>query len=297
MRKGRLFLISVLCLCVLIVIYTIWDNNRIKVVEKDIEIKGLPREFEGFKILQISDLHEKTFGEKQENLIRKVNSINYDVITLTGDLLGSPDSGNYSPVYDLLDGINHKKHMLFVPGNTDPIPYVVNSDQTISKNPFLKGMEDRGVTLLDHVYPFNRENTSIYFVNFDLSYLKSSNLLDNLEKDDLLVALNHYPVVDKRIEQLHADPYLYNSEYDLILAGHYHGGQIRLPLFGALFVPEAWYERNGLFPPQDRVKGLWQYINTKQYVSAGLGSSHAIPFLAFRFLNTPEINVLTLKRK
>ncbi|HZH60564.1 MAG TPA: metallophosphoesterase, partial [Metabacillus sp.] len=171
MGKGRLLLISLLGLCVLIVICTIWDNYRIKVVEQEIEIENLPQEFEGFKILQISDLHEKTFGYKQERLIRRINSINYDIIALTGDLLGNADSQNYSPTYDLLDGINNKEHILFVPGNTDPMPYVVNSDQSISKNPFLLGMEGRGVQLLDSVYTVDKKNASINFVKFDLSNL------------------------------------------------------------------------------------------------------------------------------
>jgi len=297
MGKGRLLQFSLLGLCVLIVIFTIWDNNRIKVIEQEIEIEDLPQEFEGFKILQISDLHEKTFGYKQERLIKKINSINYDVIALTGDLLGNVDSENYSPAYDLLEGINNKEHMLFVPGNTDPNPYVVNSDRSISKNPFILGMEGRGVQLLDSVYTVDKKNASINFVNFDLSKLEPTSKLDNLEKNDLLVILNHYPIVDKRIEQINADSHFSFREYDLIIAGHYHGGQIRFPFVGALFIPEPFYSNNGLFPPQDRVKGLWEYNGIKQYVSAGLGSSNAIPFLKFRFLNPPEINLLILTKK
>jgi len=297
MGKGRLFLIFVLGLCFLIFIYTFWDNNRIKIVEQVIKIDDLPRELENFKILQISDLHEKTFGSKQETLIRKINSINYDVIALTGDLLSHSDSENYSPNYDLLDGIKNKEHILFVPGNTDPIPYVVHPDKSISKNTFLLGMEDRGVHLLDSVYTIDKSNTSIYFGNFDISIADTTSQLAKVEKGDLFVILNHYPIVDKRIDQLKQDPHSYFSKNDLIIAGHYHGGQIRVPFVGALFIPEPYYANNGLFPPQDRVKGLWEYNGTKQYVSAGLGSSNAIPFLKFRFLNTPEINVLTLRKK
>ena len=86
------------------------------------------------------------------------------------------------------------------------------------------------------------------------------------------------------------------KEYDLIVVGHYHGGQMRLPLLRALFVPKPWYERKGFSPPQDRVNGLWEFKQIKQYVSIGLGSSNAIPFLKFRLFNPPEMNVLTLKR-
>lgn len=97
------------------VIYTIWDNNRVAILEEDILVEDLPNELEGFKILQISDLHEKEFGQNQENLIKKINSINYDILALTGDYLKDQESTNYSATYKILDGIYNKEHVLFVP--------------------------------------------------------------------------------------------------------------------------------------------------------------------------------------
>ncbi|MGQ4665905.1 metallophosphoesterase [Metabacillus halosaccharovorans] len=280
----------------IIVIYTIWDNTRVTIVEEDILVEDLPIELEGFMVLQITDLHEKEFGDNQQKLINKINSIQYDVLALTGDYLKSKESENYAATYKILDGIHNKEHVLYVPGNTDPDPYIIKK-KTVSKNPFLLGLEKRGVKLLESDFKINNKGASVQFVNFELSIdpLKQSSLPTE-NKANVLIALSHYPVVDARLDQLMNNPTISLRKFDLILAGHYHGGQIRLPFVGALFVPEAWYERSGLFPPQDRVKGLWQYKNTKQYVSAGLGSSNAIPFLTFRFLNTPEINVLTLKR-
>jgi len=305
----------------MIVIYTIWDNNRVIIVEEDILIDDLPVELEGFKILQITDLHEKEFGENQHHLIDRINSIQYDVIALTGDFLKNQESMNFSATYHLLDGIHNKEHVIFVPGNTDPSPYTIENN-TSSKNPFLLGLEERGVKLLESVYTINRSGAAVQFINFELSILNPSvrsaistdkeeairvkhknelleemTSLNEVSNSNVLIALNHYPVVDARIDQIMNNSHQIFRDYDLILAGHYHGGQIRLPFIGALFVPESWYERGGLFPPQDRVKGIWQYKQTKQYVSTGLGSSNAIPFLKFRFMNTPEINLLTLKRK
>lgn len=118
-----------------------------------------------------------------------------------------------------------------------------------------------------------------------------------LGSDEIVIALNHYPIADERIDYIKKDPATEWVDLDLIIAGHYHGGQIRVPFLGALFVPEPWYEPHSFFPPQDRVKGLWEYAETKQYVSAGLGTSDAIPFLKFRLFNPPEINVMTLKEK
>ena len=82
----------------------------------------------------------------------------------------------------------------------------------------------------------------------------------------------------------------------MVLAGHYHAGQWRIPFYGALFVPDA-FSGLYLFPNQDEVKGLITWGDTNQYVSAGLGASSSCKFLQFRLFNTPEINLLTLKSK
>jgi predicted MPP superfamily phosphohydrolase len=326
--RGGKKVTVVLFLFVVLVLYIIWDNNRILVAEQEIAIEDLPKNLEGFTILQVTDLHEREFGKSQRRLIEAVNSINYDAIVFTGDMLDSSKSNNYHSFYDLIEGIENKSHALYVPGNSDPKNYIVQYEKPFEKDKFVVGMEQRGVTLLESIHTVFNAEASVHFVEFELAvqdaekniksidhklpdmrnpardyYTHQQQLskdilaLTEVEKHDVIIALNHYPIVDKRIDNLQEDPKYIFRNFDLIIAGHYHGGQIRLPFLGALFVPEPWYERNGLFPPQDRVKGLWEYKGTKQYVSTGLGSSDAIPFFKFRFLNPPEINVLTLKKK
>ncbi|MBO1512381.1 metallophosphoesterase [Metabacillus bambusae] len=321
-KAGGRVLLSIVLMIVVLFIYTLWDNNRIKVVNQEILIENLPDDLDGFKIVQITDLHEKEFGENQGRLIKKINSIDYDSIVFTGDMLISGSSHNYQPFYSLIDGIHNKDHALYVPGNSDPSNYVVDGKKHLKKHEFIEGMEARGVKLLESIYTVEEGSSNIQIIDFELSTLdpqkraaipteaKSSlyeqhqnqllaemSMLDSAIDTDVIIALNHYPVVDAKIDQLKSDPNRKFRDYDLIMAGHYHGGQIRLPFIGALFVPEPYYERSGLFPPQNRVKGLWEYKKTKQYVSAGLGSSKTVSFLKFRLFNTPEINVLTLKKK
>jgi len=106
--------------------------------------------------------------------------------------------------------------------------------------------------------------------------------------------LNHYPFPTNLTDsQIEAHQHL---DYDLILAGHYHGGQIRLPFIGALYIPS--YDRENknsdLFPDQNDVKGLSYFGETPQYISTGLRSSNVVPLLNFRLFNTPEINLITL---
>lgn len=90
--SGILFIIVLILL-----IYTIIDNNRVNFVEQDIVIEHLSEDLEGFTILQITDLHEKEFGKDQSRLIKRVNSTSYDAIVFTGDMLDSKKSKNYGP--------------------------------------------------------------------------------------------------------------------------------------------------------------------------------------------------------
>lgn len=318
------FMASLLAIFISFIVYTYWDNNRIKIVEQEVLIDQLPSDLEGFTIVQISDLHEKEFGKNQRRLIKKLNKIDYDVFVLTGDILDSMDSTNYESIYTVLEEMINKENVFFVPGNSDPPSYELVP--SFGKSEFIRGMEERGAQLLESFESINSGDAIINFVNFELSIIENPEQIgringifrpfhaqeeayqiyqkdvweemqvtDILNSPDVLIALNHYPVVDVRFDYIEKDPATKLVDFDLIIAGHYHGGQIRLPFVGALFVPEAWYEPNSYFPPQDRVKGLWEYNGIKQYVSAGLGSSADISYLKFRLFNPPEINVLTLK--
>ncbi|MEW9052640.1 MAG: metallophosphoesterase [Neobacillus sp.] len=319
--KYRNWTVSLVTLLVLIN-YTFYDNNQIKLTKQVVEIDQLSKDLDGFTILQITDLHEKEFGKKQTKLVNKINSIHYDAIVFTGDMLKNNTSNNFDPFYDLLEGIDNKEIALFVPGNTDP-EMGIKSENPLIKSDFITGMELRGVKFLESLVTIENSNSKLHFVDFEFSLKDKEETLrklkeksmdessqivsyqeqlfeeisthEQIEKSDVLIGLTHYPVVDQRIDYLIADSTNHFLNYDLLIAGHYHGGQFRIPFIGALFIPEGWYPRDGLFPPQDRVKGLWKYRNIKQYVSTGLGSSDAIPFLKFRLFNTPEINLLTLK--
>ena len=84
----------------------------------------------------------------------------------------------------------------------------------------------------------------------------------------------------------------HNLDFDLVIAGHYHGGQVRVPFYGAPFIPvmtSSFYD--GFFPDQNYVSGLAAGNSIQQYISRGLGASN----IPFRLFNTPEINLLTLK--
>lgn len=319
---GRLLLTLQI---IIIIVYIIWDHHRIIIASQEIEIEDLPDEVNGLRILQITDLHERVFGEDQKRLLKIINALSYDVLVFTGDMMNAPESTNYQSFFTLLEGIHNKDHIIYIPGNTDPPNYDVSP--SFEKSDYIGELEKRGATLLESIYTVEKEGKSVHFVNFELAIIKNPEEIGNINgsfktfhasdddyqayqkklweemrthralfhRNDPIIALNHYPVPDLRIDYIDTDPNTVWHDFDLIIAGHYHGGQIRIPLYGALFIPDPWYEPTSFFPPRDRVKGLWEYKQTKQYVSTGLGSSNAISFLNFRLFNPPEINLLILK--
>jgi len=328
--KKRLvltILVILLITCIVVtVIYTIIDNRRFVVVEEIIPIRQLPDSFDGFKILQISDLHGSYFGDKQVDIVEAINALDYDMIAFTGDMANEKSKVNpeqsVRAILDLIDGIINKDVMFWVDGNWGPFTMSTICEIFSGKlSPFGKTLQERGVILLTQPVPITRGEEQIWItpvlskssLNCYQEKLDSQSMginsieqkaLDNAiaayeqinDNGEVKLVLNHYPfptnLTDTEIEARQL------LDYDLILAGHYHGGQIRLPLIGALYIPSYTTENNnrGLFPDQKDVKGLSYFGATPQYISAGLGSSNVIPFLDFRLFNTPEINLITLTR-
>lgn len=123
------------------------------------------------------------------------------------------------------------------------------------------------------------------------------NAIDSIDEDDFLLTLSHEVPSDKAIYAMasHEDTtekYLPTPE--LILAGHYCGGVWRLPILGAFYVPDNMMARNGWFPNQSDVRGLSTIGESQIFITGGLSTNSQTPFMSFRFLNQPELSVLTL---
>ena len=116
-KSFKWLAITILSVILIIVIYNVFDNNRIKVVEQEVKVVDLPEEFEGFKILQIADLHGKTFGKDQKRLLKLMNSIDYDMIAICGDMMDRHTEDN-EPFFDILNGLDNKEN-IFCPEKKD----------------------------------------------------------------------------------------------------------------------------------------------------------------------------------
>lgn len=294
----------------LALIYNLYDNNRFIVKEESVYIENLPAAFEGFTILQISDLHGKVFGRDHRNLTARINTMDYDMIAFTGDM--ETFTRSFELFYALLDRIDNQDHMIYVNGNVD-LAY-----NSLLGNVKATGrrLEEHGCTLLNRPYPIVRGGATLWLINdmarhfnfalpYDIGsshgdeerqvYSEYITKLTEISAQNKIgqantVMITHYPYSPTDLEAAASRSPIF--KYDLIIAGHYHGGQIRIPFYGAIYVPVYRDSEASWFPEQKYVSGLVEYDGIQQYVSRGLGTSRMFPL---RLFNTPEINVITLR--
>lgn len=246
--------------------YLYLERYTIQVKRYVIHLKNLPRGFEGFTILQLSDLHSKQFGQNQENLIRVINQQKYDMVALTGDFINKfkPD---FKPAIDLINQLSNVP-IYFVPGNHEW------RTGFKAKEPLIAS----GVCILDNKAEKQiRNEQHIWIVGVDDPHLGKARLTAALEKADdsaPKILLAHSPNIY---------PEAIEKKIDLVLSGHTHGGQVRLPFIGAAIAPGQ-----GLFPQWDY--GLYKKGLTTMIISGGLGESD----LPIRFNIKPEIVLVTL---
>jgi predicted MPP superfamily phosphohydrolase len=246
--------------------YLFFEVHSVVVKRYKITIKNLPSAFNGFTILHLTDLHSKEYGNNQQDIIGLINRENYDAVAVTGDLVdaGKPTT---DPAIKLLSRLK-KKPIYFVPGNHDWWSNLI----------IIKPLLDMGVRVLQNTHEkLTIDGQHVWIVGVDDPYL---------EKDMIETALKGIGDAAPKLLLAHA-PNIYPSaigeKIDLVMVGHTHGGQVRLPLVGGLIVPGQ-----GLFPKWDY--GLYNSESTSMIINGGLGES----VLPLRFYNRPEIVLITL---
>lgn len=273
----------ILCICILamlLIIFLWWSNSSIKTNEIYISSEKIPEELHGFTIIQISDLHNKEFGDNQKTLIKEVKNASPDIIAITGDFIDSRHT-------DL------KKSMEFIIAAVKiaPVYYVTgNHESRVSQYKELKEqMLKEGVKVLeDEGTIIKHAGASIRILgindlqfrtgnNQDERIEETNNILKDIAKEssEFTILLSHRPEI--------FDVYIENN-IDLVLSGHAHGGQIRLPFVGGLLAPNQ-----GIFPKYS--EGVYEDKNTKMVVSRGLGNS----IFPLRVNNRPELVVIRLQ--
>ncbi|WP_046178412.1 metallophosphoesterase [Domibacillus tundrae] len=269
-RKKRV-LIFVLFLLLLIP-FSYVQNNILTVTEIQVESREIPLGFDGYRIVQLSDLHSKLFGDNQQVLVEKVKAQRPDVIFFTGDLIDLR-RGNEQAGYKLMEEMVKIAPVYFVTGNHE---WQVFTEKE-------KRLQKMSVNVLrNERVNLQREGDTIHLIGIDDPLIteteealkKSAQTGEKLDRYTIL--LSHRP-------ELFYD--YVEAGMDLTFTGHAHGGQIRIPFVGGLFAPGQ-----GFFPKY--TASAHTRGSSTMIVNRGLGNSMAPQ----RIFNRPEIVVTELKK-
>lgn len=276
MKRKLIFLIL---LIVGICIFLYANNKWLQTTSYTIQSNRIPKAFDQLKIVQLSDLHDATFGEKQIKLVNKVKNLKPDLIFLTGDLVDS-NRYNLENSLDLVEQLVSLADVYYVTGNHE-----IAVNQVADIETALVTLGVNVLTNKSEIIERNGDKISIVGINDPLmkglgnTETSIANFIDEAVE---IVPENTYKLLlSHRPEAF--DMYV-KKEIDLVFTGHAHGGQFRLPGIGGLVAPGQ-----GWFPTY--TAGSYERGITTMLVNRGLGNS-VVPI---RILNRPEIVVITLK--
>lgn len=221
--------------------------------------------------MHISDLHNAEFGDGQKDLIDKIEAQDADIIVITGDMIDSRRT-DVDKAVELITGLGNKIPVYYVTGN--------HESRVREYNELESKLIENGVTVLKNESVKIEKDSS--FINIigvdDPSFGMSANdifhTVSELKTDGYDVLLSHRPELFETYCE---------SGAELVLCGHAHGGQVRIPFAGGLVAPNQ-----GLFP--EYTAGSYKSGSTEMIVSRGLGNS----IIPLRVNNPPELVVITL---
>jgi len=266
--SGVLFLI-------IFAVYSLFKEPfDIRLERKIISLEKLPENFEGLKIIQISDLHSKKFGRKEKRILEIIGQQKADFIFITGDINEARQKKIDSNIkfWEKLGKIN-SGCVYAVFGNH------LYEDKKIEPIIIRDILEKSGIQVLDNEnIKLEREGQYIWLLGVNDPHTNHHNLLKALQGVDnssIRILLSHSPEI---VDDFRA------GDADLILTGHTHGGQVKIPGVRAFWSPTKYHGKyaRGLF----KVKGVYVYVNR------GIGTKK----LPIRFNSRPEITLFTLKK-
>lgn len=254
-----------------VAVWLIWANTAIEVNEWQIESTRIPEALDGFRIAQVSDLHNAEFGVENERLVKLLRESEPDIIVITGDMIDSRNT-DLDVALEFAEEAVQIAPCFCVNGN--------HESRIIAWDALRQGLVDAGVTVLeDEKVTLERAGAAVTIIGLsDPDFRKP--FADDLREltapeEGYTILLSHRP----ESFGLYAA-----CGVDLVFSGHAHGGQVRIPLVGGLIAPHQ-----GFFPEYD--SGLYREGDTVMLVSRGLGNS----IVPLRVNNRPEIVVAVLE--
>jgi uncharacterized protein len=243
------------------------NAERIQIRHHDISLPGLPAAFDGFTILHLSDLHIDMNQGAMRRLIELLPELSYDLCVLTGDYRGK----TFGPFAATIEGMARLRTHI-----AGPVYGVLGNHDTIRMVPAL---EEMGIHILvNEAEPLLRDGQRLHLAGIDDAHYYR---VDNIEKaaaqipdGEFSILLSHTPEIYR--QAAHAD-------FDLLLSGHTHGGQICLPGAIPITLDSTLPRRMG--------SGSWRYGQMVGYTSVGVGSC----IVTVRINCLPEITLHHLR--
>ena len=282
LKKNRKpILLLVIILLIFLILITYWGNTTVGVTQYTIVSDKIPADFNSYKIIQLSDLHDAKFGDNHAELVEKVTMNKPDVIFITGDFI---DSNRYNLEQSLLliEELQGLAPMYYVTGNHE---IATNDTERIKES--LRDLDVRVLSDEAEIVTSSGDNAIaiggiedplISSLDDDVAVKASmSRAFEYIPDDMFKLLLSHRP------EQF--DVYAERG-IDVIFSGHAHGGQFRLPGLGGLLAPgQGWFPKY--------TSGVHDNGDSQMIVSRGLGNS----IIPIRFFNRPEIVFVKLQKE
>lgn len=281
--SRRRFLTTALSSCGGLALYSgEIERHWVEITSRDIWLRSLPAAFEGMKIVQLSDIHLDEFTEPflLRHSIEQINRIAPDVVLLTGDFVTyelTPRRLSLRSAWQCAEMLSQLKC---------PQRYAIlgNHDVWLSSDEVTRALVAHGIPVLTNAYaPLERNGGRIWLAGVDDPVCGEPDpdkaipvSIRNIPNEPV-VLMCHAP---DYADHLAASPA--GHAVGLMLSGHTHGGQVRLPFVGALDLPPGG---------QKYVKGWFRVGQMQLYVNRGIGTV-GVPF---RFDCPPEISVMTLR--
>ena len=278
--RSRLHAVMRWGLLALLVLFVYWDNTALRTDSLTYTSTALPTEFDGLRIVQLSDLHNREFGKNNQRLYAAVKQAAPDLIFLTGDLV---DEYAEAP-------IPYAKAVGKALSAIAPTYYVTGNHEWAHGNAAVEelktALRESGVTVLSNQFvPLERNGQTIFIAGIDdpngyadqkTPQQVAREVRDAAPEGFWLLLAHRNNRFARQYSLLGAD---------LVCSGHAHGGIVRLPGTDGLFSHDL-----DLFPSY--TAGLYEENGSVLFVTRGLGNSGP----SFRVFNRPEIAVLTLRR-
>ena len=270
--KWKIIFSIIFILIIIFILFRYVGTAGLKIREYKITNDNL-NSFYGLKIVHFSDLH---YGmtvdeEKLTKLVDMINKTKPDIVIFTGDLVDRKTKVTDNVINALTKSLSNIESVYgkyYVTGNHDK--------ENASYNLI---MNNSNFKSLDETYEiiYSKDNSTLFVAGMDIDKNLNQNTIEaiNLNDYNYKILASHYP--DKIDEILK-----YN--FNLIVSGHSHNGQVRLPVFGAIIKP---HNAKKYYDPYYKID------NTDVYISGGIGNST----INFRFLNTPSFNLYRLVDK